>query len=194
MSSQRANSRSICAYTASSACSMPPSVSSENTTPNPNVSSAALRSQTVTSCSGLSWRVSAAKYSPPGPPPMTAIRTAPLPRHPEAAGRLAEHEALDLARGGAGQPGHELDGPRILVGGNPLFHEALQQRLELRAGLVRARQDDKGFHQLPPGLIRHPDDAAFGHGRVRHQRLLDLRAGDVVARGDDHVVAAGLVP
>ena len=29
---------------------------------------------------------------------------------------------------------------------------------------------------------------------MRQQRLLDLRAGDVVARGDDHVVAARLVP
>ena len=50
MSSQIANSRCICAKTAGSACSMPPSVSSLNTTPKPNVSSAALRSQTV-----ISW-------------------------------------------------------------------------------------------------------------------------------------------
>src|SRR5215467_4635062 len=57
-----------------SAFSIPPSVSSENTTPKPNVSSGALRSQTVISASGESWRASAAKYSPPGPPPATAIR------------------------------------------------------------------------------------------------------------------------
>ena len=75
MSSQRANSRSICAWIAGSACSMPPSVSSEKTTPKPNVSSAALRSQTVISWSGPSCLASAAKYSPPGPPPITAIRT-----------------------------------------------------------------------------------------------------------------------
>src|SRR5258708_28444950 len=56
-----------------SACSMPPRVSSENTTPNPNVSLAALRSQTVISCAELSCLVSAEKYSPPGPPPTTAI-------------------------------------------------------------------------------------------------------------------------
>ena len=50
MSSQIANSRCICAKTTGSACSMPPSVSSLNTTPNPKVSSAAFRSQTVISC------------------------------------------------------------------------------------------------------------------------------------------------
>src|SRR5579875_3369553 len=62
---------------ARSACSMPPSVSSENTTPKPNVSSAALRSHTVISCPGLSRLASAAKYRPPGPPPTIAIRTPP---------------------------------------------------------------------------------------------------------------------
>ena len=98
-----------------SACSMPPSVSSENTTPKPNVSSAAFRSQTVISLVGSSCRARAAKYSPPGPPPMTAMRT----RLPASAGRglgaggllarcllarcllarclLAQHIALDLA-------------------------------------------------------------------------------------------------
>src|SRR5579875_663260 len=65
----------------SSACSMPPSVSSENTTPKPNVSSGALRSQTVTSLRGDSWRTSAARYRPPGPPPATAMRTWPPPGH-----------------------------------------------------------------------------------------------------------------
>src|SRR5450755_116940 len=56
---------------------MPPRVSSENTTPKPNVSSAAFRSQTVISCPGPSCLARAAKYRPPGPPPVTAIRTLP---------------------------------------------------------------------------------------------------------------------
>src|SRR5699024_443883 len=34
----------------------------------------------------------------------------------------------------------------------------------------------------------------LGDVRVREHRLLDLGRGDVVARGDDHVVAARLVP
>ena len=81
MSSQRANSRCIAAWIAGSACSMPPSVSSEKTTPKPKVSSGALRSQTVTSRPGSSCLTSAAEYSPPGPPPMTAIRTLPISSH-----------------------------------------------------------------------------------------------------------------
>src|SRR5262245_34961900 len=60
-----------------SAFSIPPSVSSENTTPKPKVSSGALRSQTVISASGRSCLASAAKYRPPGPPPATAMRTVP---------------------------------------------------------------------------------------------------------------------
>src|SRR5438067_4853222 len=75
MSSQRANSARIASCTAASACSMPPRVSSEKTTPKPNVSSGALRSQTVISWPGPSCFASAAKYRPAGPPPMTAIRT-----------------------------------------------------------------------------------------------------------------------
>ena len=58
---------------------MPPSVSSEKTTPKPNVSSGGLRSQTVISRVGSSCLASAAKYSPPGPPPTTAIRMGQLP-------------------------------------------------------------------------------------------------------------------
>src|SRR5260221_6077187 len=75
---------------------MPPRVSSENTTPKPNVSAAELRSQTVISLCGASCLVSAAKYSPPGPPPTTAIRIAPprsvpgrLPDIPGSASRYA---------------------------------------------------------------------------------------------------------
>src|ERR1700751_2497991 len=62
-----------------SACSMPPSVSSENTTPKPNVSSGAFRSHTVISCRGSSCLARAAKYRPPGPPPSTAIRIWAVP-------------------------------------------------------------------------------------------------------------------
>ena len=83
MSSQRANCCCICAKTTGSACSMPPRVSSEKTTPKPKVSSGALRSHTVTSWDGSSCLTRAEKYRPPGPPPTTAIRMrrppAPVP-------------------------------------------------------------------------------------------------------------------
>src|SRR5690349_2716742 len=110
-----------------SACSMPPSVSSENTTPKPNVSSAAFRSQTVISLPGSSCRASAAKYSPPGPPPMTAIRTGcpSAGRGLRAGGLLTEYVALHLAGRAARQRGHELDRPRVLVRRDLLLGEVL---------------------------------------------------------------------
>ena len=100
---------------------MPPSVSSENTTPKPNVSSAALRSQTVISCAGSSCLVRAAKYSPPGPPPMTAMRIGwpqPLALALLRPGTwLAQPEALQLAaRRVAGSAVDELDARGYLYG------------------------------------------------------------------------------
>src|SRR5918996_271139 len=87
MSSQRANSRCMAAWIVASACSMPPRVSSEKTTPKPNVSSAALRSHTVISRRGSKRFASAAKYSPPGPPPTTAMRM----RHPDLCARIGAY-------------------------------------------------------------------------------------------------------
>src|SRR5579875_3554310 len=71
ISPQRANERVVSSYVGGSAASKATSVSSENTTPNPNVSSAALRSHTVTSCPRRLNRI--AQYRPPGPPPRIAI-------------------------------------------------------------------------------------------------------------------------
>jgi hypothetical protein len=51
MSSQVAKSLVSCSKKAASACSMPPRVSSEKTTPNPNVSSAAFLSHI-----SIAWR------------------------------------------------------------------------------------------------------------------------------------------
>src|SRR5437899_206391 len=83
MSSQRANSRCMAAKTSGSACSIPPSVSSEKTTPKPNVSSGAFRSHRSTSLPGLSCLTSAERYTPPGPPPSTAMRTGQTAHGPD---------------------------------------------------------------------------------------------------------------
>ena len=95
MSSQIANSAAIFAWIAGSACSMPPSVSSEKTTPKPKVSSARLRSQTVISWSAPSCLASAAKYRPPGPPPITAIR---IHREYVALATTVKHTSYERAR------------------------------------------------------------------------------------------------
>src|SRR6185369_3178023 len=69
MSSQRCACRPIACVMSGSALASASSVASENTTPKPNVSSAWLRSSTVTSCRGSACLMSEAKNSPPGPPP-----------------------------------------------------------------------------------------------------------------------------
>src|SRR4051794_39277366 len=123
-----------------SACSMPPSVSSLNTTPKPNVSSGALRSQTRISACGSSALASAAKYNPPGPPPRTAIRMGipswPLPIEQTLRAaitgalarrfRFAKPIPLQLAGGRTRQRRDELDGTRILVRRDRLLGEVLQ--------------------------------------------------------------------
>src|SRR5882757_10464853 len=62
------------------------SVSSENTTPKPKVSSARFCSCTATCQLGCAFLVSSAKYRPPGPPPTTVIRILSVSqRRPEVA-------------------------------------------------------------------------------------------------------------
>src|SRR5262249_50822155 len=53
---------------------------------------------------------------------------------------------------------------------------------------------DEGLDDLAACLVGHSDHGALGHVRVAQQHLLDLRTGDAVAAGDDHVVGPGLVP
>src|SRR4051794_10171961 len=192
MSSQRANSCSMLAKIDRSAPSMPVSVSSEKTTPKPNVSSAALRSHTSTSCRGSSCFASAAKYSPPGPPPTTAIRIS-APRSPCLLRRAAQDVALHLAGGGAGQRLDELDAPRGLVRRDLLLDEFAQCGGEVVARCGGAGRNHECGHQLAAVRVRSADDGALGDVRMAQQRLLDLGPGNVVPRRDDHVVGAGQI-
>ena len=87
-----------------------PSVSSENTTPQPNVASGALRSWTTISWRGSAFLASSAKYRPAGPAPMTSILTAVL-----RPGRQHVGQAVELLEIGDGRQEHELVAPRLLV-------------------------------------------------------------------------------
>src|SRR5919202_359798 len=107
---------------------------------------------------------------------------------------LAQPEALNLAGLRLRQLVDELDGARVLVGRDAALHEVLQlpdQALRARHPLAG---DDERLDYLPTLLIGHADDGAFTDGVVLHQRRLDLGAGDVVPRGNDHVVGARLEP
>src|ERR687895_437714 len=165
MSSQRANSAVMAAWTAGSACSMPPSVSSENTTPNPKVSAGALRSHTVISCWGPSCFIKMPKYSPPGPPPMQAICMSSPPeaaqgRSPPACARLcrfpddrrslhiAELVALQLAGGRVRQRVQECDRTRVFVRRDLGLDEFLQRMCGAVGGGHTVAEDDEGLDDL----------------------------------------------
>src|SRR5215813_6008518 len=84
MSSQWAKARVIASPVERSASMKLSSVASEKTTPKPKVSSARLRSRTVTSWVGSAFFINKAKYSPAGPPPIETILTVRLYRKPVA--------------------------------------------------------------------------------------------------------------
>ena len=102
ISAQRANCGASVANVSGSAASMPSSVSSEKTTPKPNVSSAALRSWTTTSWAGSRRLARIAKYSPAGPPPTIAILTAAPPLPAGSGDHMARAAARTQAAPAAG--------------------------------------------------------------------------------------------
>src|SRR3954452_9240254 len=107
---------------------------------------------------------------------------------------LPQPEALQLAGRGLRQLVDEDHSTGVLVRRDGLLDEGLQR---LRQGVVtdqpRAR-DDEGGEDLAPRLVGEPHDSALHDVGMGEQGFLDLRAGDVVARGHDHVVAPGAVP
>src|SRR3954447_21402674 len=128
---------------------MPPRVSSLNTTPKPKVSCAALRSQTRMSASGSSALASAAKYNPPGPPPITAMRIQQSFPMATALARwlaVAQPEPLKLAGGRPGQCRYELDGSWVLVRGDLLLGEGLQLGDLGRISRHALAQHHRGVH------------------------------------------------
>src|SRR5215207_6712396 len=99
--------------------------------------------------------------------------------------RLAQRELLHLAGGGLRERA-ERDRVRALV-----VREAVAaERLDLR--LRRARtllQRHERLRPLAPALVGDRHDGALEHRGVRADRLLHLDGRDVLAAGDDHVLA-----
>src|SRR5207245_7409840 len=93
-----------------------------------------------------------------------------------------------------GQRVDELDPAGVLVRCDLRLHELLQL-LDLRVVAGDARSEHDVRHDDHAAcLVGGADDAALRHLGVAQQRLLHLRAGDVVPGRDDHVVRSGLVP
>ena len=103
---------------------------------------------------------------------------------------------LQLAARVAGQRGGEADVARVLVRG----HDPLDVILDLlRLGGGRGvgghavPEHDEGADNGAALGVRPAHDGGLQHVGVGVDGRLDLGAADVVARGDDHVVAPGLV-
>jgi hypothetical protein len=102
-------------------------------------------------------------------------------------------EALQLARLRPRQGAHELDLARILERRDRGLHVVLQQLHHRGVAGVSRLEHAESLDDHPALLVGLADHAAFGHGRMLQQRVLDLGPADVVAGGDDHVVGARLV-
>src|SRR5215472_9555605 len=99
---------------------------------------------------------------------------------------VAQDELLDLASGGLRQR-PELDRVRALV-----MREAITAELDdlLRRSGGAVVEGDERLRAFSPVRVRNPDHRAFEHGGVGNYGLLDLDAGDVLAAGNDDVLAA----
>src|SRR5262249_42478727 len=98
--------------------------------------------------------------------------------------RLAQLELLQLPGGGAGQRGDELDPLGGLV--------ARERPAAVRYQVLRPGTGAAGAHQgggqFAPLVVGAPADRPPAYRRVRHQGVLRLDGGHVLATGNDHVL------
>src|SRR5688572_787885 len=117
---------------------------------------------------------------------LAAMRKAPpaadLTSSSANASRFPQFVALDLAGRGLRQLVDELDPARVLVRRDAALHELLQLlRKRVAAGLAVLQQDEcLRLRELV--LVLHPHDPALEDRRVLHERGLDLRRRDPLAR------------
>src|SRR5262249_50661506 len=99
---------------------------------------------------------------------------------------VAQDEFLDLAGGGLRQR-PEFDRVGAFVVGEALAAERDDLLRRCRGAVV---ERDERLGPLSPVGMGGADDRALEHGGVGGDGLLDLDAGDVLAAGDDDVLAA----
>src|SRR3954452_25524570 len=99
---------------------------------------------------------------------------------------LAQDKLLDLAGRGLGKLA-EFDSCRCLEAGDALLAELHDL---LFGGFYPLLKGNESLRTLPPFLVRDGDHGSFHHGWMLANSLLDLDRGDVLATGDDHVLAA----
>src|SRR5947209_12145923 len=99
---------------------------------------------------------------------------------------LAKDELLDLAGRGLGELA-ELDGRGGFEAGDALLTEVYDL---LFGCLFALLQGNESLRALAPLIVWDGDDGGLHHGRMLDDDLLDLDRRDVLAAGDDHVLAA----
>src|SRR3712207_1334793 len=98
---------------------------------------------------------------------------------------LAQDELLDLAGRGLGQLA-ELDVGGGLEAGDVLLAEVYYLLL---CRVLSLLENHESLRALAPLLVRDGHHGGLHHRRVAGDRLFDLDGGDVLAAGDDDVLA-----
>src|SRR6202171_4973442 len=104
---------------------------------------------------------------------------------------LAQHFAVNLARGRLGQLAHESDVPRIFVRAQAGAYQVLDF-LDERV-VATALGHTESLYSQPAQGVGNADRCSFLHLRVLQDRVLDLDRAHGPARGDDDVVGAPAV-
>ena len=103
---------------------------------------------------------------------------------------LLQSETLNFAGLRLRQGVDELDRARIFVRRDRRLHMILQPLDAIGIADDAGLEHDVRFDDLSALDIGRADHRAFGDIGMREQRRFDLRTGDVVAGGHDHVVGA----
>ena len=106
-------------------------------------------------------------------------------------GVRTQPEALNLAGFRFRQGIRKNDRPRILVGGDRRFDVIFQYLGKIIRRFLSGHENHMGLNNRATLLIGCTDDRTFLNRRMRKQRCLHFRAGDVVAV--HHVLALAVV-
>src|SRR6202022_851689 len=106
---------------------------------------------------------------------------------------LPQLEALNLARGGAGQIRPHVDPARIFPRSRALLHVQPQRFEQLFVGAIAVLEDNEGFRPDQAVAVRLADDGGFEHGFMRDERGLDLERRHPHAIDLEHIIGAPAV-
>jgi hypothetical protein len=107
---------------------------------------------------------------------------------------LAQLAPHDLSCRRHRQAVDELDGTRILVGGETIAYEGLNFSCQLRLGRNPRARYDEGFDNLAANWVRRANYRDQKHRRVCKNTVLDIGRTDPISTTADEIVLAPLAP